>query len=167
MDDSSATIQCRPCGSVFQVVNAWNGAAVQCPCCQRILTITLQPALPVREPPRSPGFGETILKGLGLAAIAVGVYKLGQAIFDEDFGGGEFPQRYRDEVRDEHVARHGCRCPRCRRQVRYEDLTVDHVVSMKNRGRTSRANSDLMCRSCNSSKGGENSFLDYLRGRSY
>jgi hypothetical protein len=107
------------------------------------------------------------LKGLGLAAIAVGVYKLGQAIFDEDFGGGEFPQWFRDQLRDEHITQNGCRCPRCRRRIRYEDLTADHVVSMKNGGRTSRANADLLCRPCNSSKGAGNSFFDFIRGRSY
>ncbi len=94
-------------------------------------------------------------------------YKALQAIFDEDFGRGEFPRGFRDEMRQQHIAQHGCRCPQCRRRVRYSDLTVDHIVSMKNGGRTSRANAEVLCRPCNSQKGARNNFIDHIRGRSY
>ncbi|MCI0528213.1 MAG: HNH endonuclease [Nitrospira sp.] len=126
-----------------------------------MLTIRLVP------PPSQQKAGDILLKVLVYTAVGVLAYKGLQAILDEDFGGGEYPRRFREEMRQEHMAWYGCCCPQCGRRVPYDDLTVDHVVSMKNGGCTSRANADLMCRSCNSQKGGKNSFFDYIRGRSY
>lgn len=119
------------------------------------------------QTPSVPGLGGSLLKLLGVVTGCVVVYKGLQAIFDEDFGGGEFPQAFREELRQQHIAQHGSRCPQCSKRVRYGDLTVDHIVSMKNGGRTSRANAEVLCRPCNSQKGARNNMIDHIRGRSY
>lgn len=170
MNTHVSRIRCQSCGALFRVIEAWNGAAVQCPSCKRMLAIQLVPTAAQQQAPQTsaePGFGEVLLKALGYVAVGMVAYKGLQALFDEDFGNGEYPCWFREELREEHVAQYGCRCPQCGRRVRYDDLTVDHVVSLKNGGRSSRANAEVMCRSCNSRKGGKNSFIDYIRGRSY
>ena len=170
MNTRALHIRCQSCGALFRVVEAWNGAAVQCPSCNSILAIRLVPTPAQQQAPQSsaePGLVEVLLKALGFAAVGVVVYKGLQALFDGDFGNGEYPRWFREEMRGEHVAQYGCRCPQCGRRVRYDDLTIDHVVSLKNGGRTSKANADVMCRTCNSQKGGKNTFFDYIRGRSY
>lgn len=117
------------------------------------------------QPINVQGIIETVMTILGYATVAFVAYKGLQFVFDEDFGDGEFPRWFRDELRDDHVALHGSRCPRCEERVRYEELTVDHIVAMKNGGLTSRVNAEIMCRSCNSRKGARNTFFDYARGR--
>jgi hypothetical protein len=44
-------------------------------------------------------------------------------------------------------------CASCRRQLRWDDFTVDHMTAWIRGGRTSLKNAQLMCRSCNSRKG--------------
>ena len=44
-------------------------------------------------------------------------------------------------------------CVGCRRQLTWNDFTVDHVKAWVRGGRTSLRNATLMCRSCNSRKG--------------
>ena len=163
-------ICCQPCGALFPVRDAYDGGRVQCPCCGCLLIIGRCPPPGEHHAPQvlpRARFGEALAKVIGYTAIGVLTYKGLQALFDEDFGGGEYPRWFRDEVREEHVAGYGYRCRKCGERVRFDDLTVDHVVSLKNGGRTSRANADVICLSCNCQKGARNSLLDYIRGRSY
>jgi len=44
-------------------------------------------------------------------------------------------------------------CASCRRQLRWDDFTVDHIAAWIRGGKTSLKNAQLMCRSCNSRKG--------------
>jgi hypothetical protein len=119
-------------------------------------------------PSGSPG-GLNFAAVLSTLAVAAGVsvvaYKAAQAAFDEDFGPGEFPRSFREELIAHHVARNGSWCGHCERRVPRRHLTVDHIVSMQNGGRSSRANAQVMCRSCNSRKGAKNTILHRLRGR--
>lgn len=46
------------------------------------------------------------------------------------------------------------RCKKCRRRLDWTNFTVDHVVPHKKGGRTLLENADMLCRSCNSRKGG-------------
>ena len=45
-------------------------------------------------------------------------------------------------------------CARCRKQLSWNDFTVDHIRAYMRGGRTTLKNAQLMCRSCNSRKGG-------------
>ncbi len=129
---------------------------------------------PPPPPPVVPSPGREVLlavaKGFFGTLLAVGgavaTYKVGQAIFDEDFGTVEFPPWFRREKIKAHVAIHGWYCPKCKRSVRRGSLTVDHIVALRNGGHTSRLNAQVICGPCNSSKGARNVPLDYLRGRS-
>ena len=158
---------CGSCGTAFSVVNPMHGSTVQCTGCYRVSTILfIPPSSSPRPIVRTPGFGETVAKILGYGTLGFIAYKGLQAALDEDFGEGEFPQWFRDEMREDHIAAHGFRCPRCEMRVQYMDLTIDHIVAFRNGGLTSRANAEIMCRRCNSRKGARNSIFDYARGRS-
>lgn len=158
---------CVLCGTVFSVVNALHGSIVRCPGCYGALTIlSSPPSLVLQQTAPVLALGDAVAKLLGYAALGFLAFKGLQAAFDEDFGEGEFPQWFRDEIRDEHIASTGSRCPRCAQRVQYADLTVDHIVALANGGLTSRANAEVMCRRCNSRKGARNSLFDYARGRS-
>lgn len=119
----------------------------------------------VPEQPKSDVIG-TIAK---VALVAVGgfaLYKIGQAVFDEDFGGRAYPAWFRREKIASHVKAHGTFCFDCRRHVREDELTVDHIVAWAKGGLTSRQNAAVICGSCNSSKGAKVGLFDHLRGRS-
>ena len=45
------------------------------------------------------------------------------------------------------------RCARCGAPLTFEDFTIDHVVPHSRGGKTLLANAEILCRSCNSSKG--------------
>jgi hypothetical protein len=45
------------------------------------------------------------------------------------------------------------RCANCRRNLTWNDFTIDHVKAWTRGGRTALRNAQLMCRSCNSGKG--------------
>lgn len=45
-------------------------------------------------------------------------------------------------------------CMSCKRQLKWGDFTIDHVKAWTRGGRTTIKNAQLMCRSCNSKKGG-------------
>jgi HNH endonuclease len=45
-------------------------------------------------------------------------------------------------------------CPRCHRHMTWDDFTIDHIISHVRGGRTSLRNAQVMCRRCNSRKGG-------------
>jgi hypothetical protein len=47
------------------------------------------------------------------------------------------------------------KCVVCRRKLSWEDFTVDHMVAYIKGGKTRPDNAQLMCRSCNSRKGGK------------
>lgn len=46
------------------------------------------------------------------------------------------------------------KCSKCHRRLTWEDFTVDHVFAHVRGGKTRLENAQLMCRSCNSRKGG-------------
>jgi 5-methylcytosine-specific restriction endonuclease McrA len=46
------------------------------------------------------------------------------------------------------------KCSKCRRNLTWDDFTVDHIKAHVRGGRTRLDNAQLMCRSCNSRKGG-------------
>ena len=162
----AANFHCALCGAAFSVVHALHGSMVQCPGCYQTLIIRFTPPSNPHPIAQTPGLGLTVGRILGYAALGFFAYKGLQAALDEDFGEGEFPQWFRDEMREDHIASYGSRCPRCSKRVRYNDLTIDHVVALRNGGLTSRANAEIMCRRCNSRKGARNSTFDYARGRS-
>ena len=160
------TIACPSRRSVFEVsVDTRPSAHVSCPACRTWLKI-------VQQTP-NPRTGVTfcdVLFGIGVACGVVGggtaIYKMVQAATDEVFEAVEFPASFRSGLIHDHVAKHGSWCPECDHLVDPADLTVDHIVSLRNGGLTSRRNATVMCRSCNSSKGAQNTVLDYVRGRS-
>jgi hypothetical protein len=47
-----------------------------------------------------------------------------------------------------------CSNRRCRRPLTWNDFTVDHIIAWIKGGKTSLSNAQLMCRRCNSRKGG-------------
>jgi hypothetical protein len=115
---------------------------------------------PQLEPP-SITLGKLALLGVGIFGFA----KLVEILVDEEFEGIEFPASFRRQFIDAHVEMHGTRCLGCHRRVPRRHLTVDHIVALANGGRTSRANAQVRCVPCNSSKGARNSPVDFLRGR--
>lgn len=46
-----------------------------------------------------------------------------------------------------------CSNPKCRKQLSWDDYTVDHIFAYSRGGRTALKNAQMMCGSCNSSKG--------------
>jgi hypothetical protein len=58
--------------------------------------------------------GNALRTALGLAAI----YKLFQAVTDEEFDTVEYPAWFRATFIEEHVEEQGCCCPACDRRVR-------------------------------------------------
>lgn len=46
------------------------------------------------------------------------------------------------------------KCKKCKRKLSWDDFTVDHMVAHVKGGKTRLDNAQLMCRSCNSRKGG-------------
>lgn len=46
------------------------------------------------------------------------------------------------------------KCRKCRRNLTWDDFTVDHIKAYVRGGKTNVDNAQLMCRSCNSRKGG-------------
>lgn len=108
--------------------------------------------------------GFLLSAALGLLGV-VGVYKIGQALVDEDFGGRHFPAWFRDELINAHLDGHGAYCPACERRVRIADLTVDHIVPWAKGGMTSRQNAQVICKRCNSQKRDKVGIVDHVRGR--
>lgn len=45
-------------------------------------------------------------------------------------------------------------CRKCRKLLTWDDFTIDHIIAHVRGGRTSVPNAQIMCRSCNSRKGG-------------
>lgn len=105
---------------------------------------------------------------LKLAVLSAGAFlaiKGVQALLDEDFGGRSFPVAFREEKIDAHLDAHGSVCLHCDRRVPIRELTLDHIFPWSRGGLTSRFNAEVMCRSCNSSKGANAGLLEWLRGR--
>lgn len=107
-----------------------------------------------------------IFKTAFVAGGVLALFKIGQAIVDEDFGGRSFPASFRRQKITAHIASHGTVCFGCNTCVREDELTIDHVVAWAKGGLTSRQNAAVICGSCNSRKGAKVDFLDHLRGRS-
>lgn len=64
-------------------------------------------------------------------------------------------QRLMAEVKEEHVRLHGWTCPGWQRPPHpAADLTGDHRVPLSAGGKSVRENVIILCRSCNSAKGG-------------
>mgnify|MGYP000846982733 CR=1 FL=1 len=128
---------------------------------------SLSPYLPpsTRSSDQREAIGITLLK-VGLIAVsAVALYKVGQALFDQDYGGRAFPPSFRAEKIQAHLNAHGPNCLSCQRRVRVRELTLDHIYPWAKGGLTSRFNAEVICGRCNSSKGANANFLDYVRGR--
>jgi hypothetical protein len=109
--------------------------------------------------------GKFVLGAAAVVGTAVVAFKVVQAAGDEDFGTAEYRAWFRRELIEGYVDEHGWHCTACGSKVPKGSLTVDHIVALKNGGRTSRANAQVLCLWCNSGKGAKNGLLDYLRGR--
>lgn len=142
---------------------SWLSAA-DCPEFAHLFFTPPAPATTPREPLLL-AIGKVALGVTAIAAVGVLTYKIGQAIGDEDFGTVEFPAWFRKELIAKHIAAHGSFCFGCSNRVPRRSLAVDHIVAIRNGGRTSRANAQVLCTQCNSRKGAKNSPLDYVRGR--
>lgn len=169
-----STYVCRICAQ-WCALDALDGVAplenLLCPACHSpgaLAPTSTRPPDQARGPRptrRAPDAMRTygLLAAGGVAAVVLA--KLAQAAFDETFDSIEFPRRTRHELIDAHVERHGAHCKSCNTRTARADLQVDHIVALKNGGRTSRANARVICRWCNARKGGRNRLADYLRGR--
>lgn len=163
---SPEAMPCRFCGIYPDLQDGAEFSGRACPYCGRALPVGTAPSPTLDgDFERHEAPGDQVARLLRAAIFGVLAFKLVQAAFDEDFGDGEFPRRFRHELIDVHVARHGRRCARCGSRVRRCDLTVDHIIPLSRGGRTSRFNAAVLCRRCNSSKGAEVSLLDLVRGR--
>ena len=126
------------------------------------------PRPPVPAAGHEPSEWDLLAAGALVVLGTLAVFKLLQAIFDDEYEGRFLPQSVRDNLIGEHLERKGAWCPGWRRdphRVAISEFTVDHIVSHKNGGKTSIANSQVLCRSCNAAKGATNSILDHVRGR--
>ena len=57
------------------------------------------------------------------------------------------------------------KCPRCKKYIPFDDMTVDHITPLSWEGSTNYAsNIQLLCKSCNSAKGNRNDkdYRDYV-----
>ena len=123
----------------------------------------------IAECKRLPGIGQKSAQRIAfhlLRAPREDAERLAQALFDEDFGTRHYPEWFRREKIDEHLASQGAYCGACDRRVRIADLTLDHIVPWAAGGLTSRHNARVICRRCNSSKQDRAGIFDYVRGRS-
>ncbi|MFQ5663453.1 MAG: HNH endonuclease [Terriglobia bacterium] len=99
-----------------------------------------------------------------VATVGFGLfYKLGQALFDEDYPGTTVPLKVREELIRRYVSMWGWVCPKCDRRT--HDLQVDHIVAIAASGRNSRENLQILCGTCNLKKGVNLSVWDAFRGR--
>lgn len=159
----TTTFQCPHCGKNFDVENAAEGQPAICWSCLNVVTLTLIKRDSTQDSP-----GWTFLKSVGKIALAVGaafaLFKIGQAIFDEDYGTRSYPPRVRRTMIEQHLASHGSYCFDCSRRVPHASLTIDHRRAWANGGRTSWFNARVICLSCNSSKGARDTILDSLIG---
>jgi len=154
---------CPVCGFLLQYLNAWDGAPVRCDRCESDLEIRLRPTFSPhsRSTPGTP----PQLRWLARAGVGLLAWKALQALFDVDYGDGEYPASVRAGLIAEHIAAYGCWCPACGRRVPRRELTINHKVPMAANGRTSLANAEALCRSCNCSRGARYNAWDWLRGR--
>ena len=103
---------------------------------------------------------------LGWALVGGAGYKILQTLLDEEWPGTEFPEAFRVELIENHWWWNGGSCPSCGGSgLRKCDLTVDHIVPIRRGGRNSRNNAQVLCLSCNCSKGENMSLADQFWGR--
>ena len=108
---------------------------------------------------------EMMMRLLKLATAATTLYRTAKHVTDEDFGQRGFPEWFRDELRDEHHVGGGWyECPRCGQNVRRHQLHVDHIIPHSRGGKTSRRNAQVLCVTCNCSKGANHSVFESMRG---
>lgn len=115
---------------------------------------------PQSPAPQPVNWGKVLLVGLG----ALACWKIAQESTDEDYGDCEYPRSVRRDLIAAHVESAGCYCRMCNRRVPRTALSVDHIWPMSKGGRTSLNNAQVICRSCNSSKGNRTNVSDWLRG---
>lgn len=94
---------------------------------------------------------------------ALGGYKLGQILTDEDYPGDTVPDEVRARLIKEHVDAHGSYCTRCGKR-RY-DLQIDHKIPLACDGRNSLRNLQVLCAECNQKKGTIYTPWEWLTGR--
>jgi hypothetical protein len=99
------------------------------------------------------------LAGLG----ALGGFKLGLILTDEDYPGDSVPDNVREQLVQEHVKMHGWFCTRCAK--RRIDLQVDHKIPLAANGRNSKNNLQIICAECNQKKGATYTPWESVTGR--
>jgi len=154
--------QCRTCGYSWNLDVPFSAAqSVRCPLCNP----RAMPPPPQPKAQSKTNLGRAILIGGGIAAAALILYKIVQANTDKEYCGRTLPQSVLDDLKEKHVAEHGCRCLRCGSRVRYDDLRGDHIVAYAKGGRTSIQNTQIICDECNQEKSDDVSWTDRIRGR--
>lgn len=76
-----------------------------------------------------------------------------QPLYEYKDGRRIFSQEQRRIIWNNDVTQK-CANPACRRKLSWDDFTVDHMVAHIKGGKTRVENAQLMCRKCNSRKGG-------------
>jgi len=123
--------------------------------------------LALQQPQTGPSLGEVLLSGLLVVGGTYLTVKALQALFDDEYDGRTLPSGVRRGLIEDHLDRNGEWCPGWGVSSHYadeEDLTIDHIRPWSKGGSTSIYNSQVLCRSCNSSKGDRMTILDRLRG---
>lgn len=121
----------------------------------------------LQQPQAGPSFGEVLFKGLLVVGGAYLTVKTLQALFDDEYDRRTLPSGVRRGLIEAHLDRHGEWCPGWSiggHNAHEEHLTVDHIRPWSKGGRTSRNNSQVLCRSCNAAKGDRMTLSDRLRG---
>lgn len=92
-------------------------------------------------------------------------YRMIQAATDVEFPGRRLPRLVRDAFKENHIAEHGEFCLCCRTDTVLTDLVIDHIFPFAKGGRTSLANSRVVCRWCNGAKSDKVTLGERLQGR--
>ena len=104
---------------------------------------------------------KTLLTTFGIVGGGILLYKLAQAVTDEEFGGRTFPKDVARQMKRDAAY---C-CAHCGNRFKSHNLQIDHIVAWANGGRTSMSNGQVLCTGCNLEKSSNNGLLDRLVGR--